>query len=68
MQEGKNLRLALSEAVEENDVAALKRLIPEAAAQGVEQKELDLARRRRDVPWTSLMLEMGYFHEWCKRE
>eukprot|EP00435_Cladocopium_sp_Y103_P049005 s1461_g14.t1 len=48
-QDAKNLRLALSEALEENDEAALKLLIPEAAAHGVEQKELDLARRRLEA-------------------
>lgn len=50
-QDARNLRLALSEALEENDEAALQLLIPEAAAHGVEQKELDLARRHRGDPW-----------------
>eukprot|EP00435_Cladocopium_sp_Y103_P042980 s1461_g12.t1 len=48
-QDAKNSRLALSEAVEENDEAALKLLIPEAEAHGVEEKELDLARRRLEA-------------------
>lgn len=48
-QDMKNLKLALAEAVEENDEDAILRLLPKAQAQGVPKEELELAARRLEV-------------------
>lgn len=45
-QDARNLRLALAEAVEENDVQALRRLLPEAKAKQLQKEEVELAERR----------------------